>query len=473
MATIERDIYLLQRRRVEPISIVYGSAVPIKLNLVDYTIPSNASIVFYAQCGQNPVYRCNGTASGNSAMFTQPEGFFQPGENVLQMEINGRLIPLALPVYCEERLSGAGSTATPEQVRPYVLQAQDAATDAQTAAGQAQSSAQNAQTSASQANTYKNQANTAAQTAQAAAQTAQNASVRTPYVGNNNHWFVFDAETNTYVDSGVNSVGATGPAATLISSTVQYKTSSSGTTIPTGTWSTSVPSVAQGQFLWTKVTQTFNTGSPVISYSVSRMGMDGSGSVVSVNSKSPDSSGNVTLTAEDVGARDNTWTPNAFEVNAAPYYVVYNGYNSWSNSVAYGIGDYTTYNGNIWKCLVSNTGITPAEGGYWTNVTVISELRGIASNVSMKRIFAGNYTLSAGEEHAFDLTDWVGSGYRIINAIATIGEYVLPYAFNGVVYTSIYRISPDTRTIYINVVEPQTWQNQPITFVVFVAPNGT
>ena len=96
--------------------------------------------------------------------------------------------------------------------------------------------------------------------------------------------------------------GDTGAAATLNSSAVEYQVSDSGTIIPSGAWSASVPVVAQGKYLWTRTTQTFNTGSPVVSYSVSRMGMDGSGSVSSVAGISPDENGDVPLTAEYFGA---------------------------------------------------------------------------------------------------------------------------------------------------------------------------
>lgn len=100
--------------------------------------------------------------------------------------------------------------------------------------------------------------------------------------------------------------GDTGNPATLVSSKVEYQVSNSGTIIPSGTWQTSVPVVAQGKYLWTRTTNTFNTGNPVISYSVSRMGLDGSGSVSAVANISPDENGNVPLTAENVGALPNT-----------------------------------------------------------------------------------------------------------------------------------------------------------------------
>lgn len=100
--------------------------------------------------------------------------------------------------------------------------------------------------------------------------------------------------------------GDTGEPATLLSSQITYQVGDSGTIIPSGVWLSSVPVVAQGKYLWTRTTQNFNTGSPVVSYSVSRMGLDGSGSVVSVANISPDENGNVPLTAECVGALPNT-----------------------------------------------------------------------------------------------------------------------------------------------------------------------
>lgn len=94
--------------------------------------------------------------------------------------------------------------------------------------------------------------------------------------------------------------GDPGTAATVTGTTVEYMISDSGTIVPSGSWSTTIPTVPQGKYLWTRVTTTFNTGSPAVSYSVTRMGLDGTGSVSTVNDKSPDGSGNVALTAVDI-----------------------------------------------------------------------------------------------------------------------------------------------------------------------------
>lgn len=94
--------------------------------------------------------------------------------------------------------------------------------------------------------------------------------------------------------------GDTGDPAQLVSSSTTYMVSDSGTIIPSGSWQSSVPTVPQGKYLWTRVITTYNTGSPVTSYSVARMGIDGSGAVSTVNSQTPDSNGNVKLTAAGI-----------------------------------------------------------------------------------------------------------------------------------------------------------------------------
>jgi hypothetical protein len=96
--------------------------------------------------------------------------------------------------------------------------------------------------------------------------------------------------------------GDTGDPATLISAEVTYQSAASGTVIPSGNWTTSIPNVQQGHYLWTRIVQQFNTGGPVTAYSVSRMGLDGLGSVVSVAGIAPNTNGNVPLTAADVKA---------------------------------------------------------------------------------------------------------------------------------------------------------------------------
>ena len=99
--------------------------------------------------------------------------------------------------------------------------------------------------------------------------------------------------------------GATGAAATIVSDVVEYMSSSSGTVVPEGSWTSTVPTVAAGDFLWTRTKVTYNDGTVVTSDSVGFMGVHGTGAVSTVNSVSPDGNGNISLTASDIACSDS------------------------------------------------------------------------------------------------------------------------------------------------------------------------
>lgn len=100
--------------------------------------------------------------------------------------------------------------------------------------------------------------------------------------------------------------GDTGEPAKRLRVEYAYQVGDTGNVIPSGTWQEIIPNVPQGKFLWIRKTTTWNTGDPDVDYSISRMGRDGSGSVSSVADISPDENGNVSLTAEDIGALPST-----------------------------------------------------------------------------------------------------------------------------------------------------------------------
>lgn len=59
------------------------------------------------------------------------------------------------------------------------------------------------------------------------------------------------------------------------STSVTYQSSSSGTTIPTGVWSSSIPSVSAGKYLWTRTVIEYTDDTSSTLYSVSKMGGNG------------------------------------------------------------------------------------------------------------------------------------------------------------------------------------------------------
>ena len=70
--------------------------------------------------------------------------------------------------------------------------------------------------------------------------------------------------------------GDTGAAGKGVkSTTVTYQSSTGGTTAPTGTWSSSIPAVPAGSYLWSKTEITYTDNSKSTMYSVARMGTNG------------------------------------------------------------------------------------------------------------------------------------------------------------------------------------------------------
>lgn len=105
------------------------------------------------------------------------------------------------------------------------------------------------------------------------------------------------------------------------STSVAYQVSTSGTTVPTGTWSGSVPSASAGQYLWTRtiITYTDNTTSTI--YSVGRMGTNGANGT---NGKSIGSVVNyylATASSSGVTVATSGWTTAVQSVSAAKKYL--------------------------------------------------------------------------------------------------------------------------------------------------------
>lgn len=82
-------------------------------------------------------------------------------------------------------------------------------------------------------------------------------------------------KTEAYSVSYKGTNGTNGTSITVSKTEVTYQVSTSGTTAPTGTWSTTMPSCDQGQYLWTKTYVKYSDGKDTTSYSVSYKGVDG------------------------------------------------------------------------------------------------------------------------------------------------------------------------------------------------------
>lgn len=61
----------------------------------------------------------------------------------------------------------------------------------------------------------------------------------------------------------------------ILSTNVSYQASTSGVSVPTGTWQTTIPYVGPGQYLWTRIETNYTDDSNVNAYSVGRIGENG------------------------------------------------------------------------------------------------------------------------------------------------------------------------------------------------------
>lgn len=140
------------------------------------------------------------------------------------------------------------------------------------------------------------------------------------------------------------------------STSVAYQVSTSGTTVPTGTWSSSVPSASAGQYLWTRTVITYTDSATSTLYSVGRMGTNGTNGSDGANGKSIGSITNyylATPSASGVTASTSGWTTSVQSVSASKKYL-------WN----YEVVKYTdgTIASTTAPCIIGSYGDTGAKG---------------------------------------------------------------------------------------------------------------
>lgn len=87
--------------------------------------------------------------------------------------------------------------------------------------------------------------------------------------------FVSNIKGEDGADGADGTDGTDGTSVWITSTSVKYQSSYSGTTIPTGTWSTSIPYVYEGYYLWTRTEVEYSDGHKTTSYSTAYQGYDG------------------------------------------------------------------------------------------------------------------------------------------------------------------------------------------------------
>lgn len=206
-----------------------------------------------------------------------------------------------------------------------------------------------------------------------------------PYIDSvTKNWMIWDTNVNDYVDSGVYSIG---PPPTPQSTTYEYANSASGTVVPSA-WSETRPEPVKGQYSWTKITTTWETGSTVY-YTVAYQGADGTSA----------------SEIKQIIATEETSTTSAHAYAIGDYFILANVL--YVATAAIGIGD------------------TIAAGTNCTQTTVGAEIVSIKNTLSQLEtatqkiipIFPGStnnlgYTLKVG-----DYFEAGGVLYKVITAI--------------------------------------------------------
>lgn len=201
--------------------------------------------------------------------------------------------------------------------------------------------------------------------------------------------------------------GQTGAAGKGISSTViEYQKSTSGTAVPDGTWSTSIPSVSASEYLWTRTTINYTTGSPSVSYSVGMMGATGAKGDTGAAGKGIVST-TITYQKSTSGTTvpDGTWSSTIPNVGASEYL--------WTKTViTYTSGDpSTSYSVGMMGATGAkgDKGDTGAAGADAITMTITS------SNGTVFKNSSGSTVLTA---HVF-----VGGAEQSITAAGVCGSY--------------------------------------------------
>lgn len=166
------------------------------------------------------------------------------------------------------------------------------------------------------------------------------------------------------------SISFKGTAGTSVTvSKTEYQSGTSNTTAPTGTWSTSVVSVTEGNYLWTRVT--YSDGK--VAYSVAKQGVSGSnGSSVTVSSIEYA----YQLSSSGTTVPTGTWSssPVAPTTTQFAWTRTTTTYSDGSKAVTYAVGGKTGTNGTnatAYHLIVSHAAISKSETGVY-NPTAIT-----------------------------------------------------------------------------------------------------
>ena len=211
------------------------------------------------------------------------------------------------------------------------------------------------------------------------------------------------------------SPGKDGTSVTITSQAITYQASSSGTTVPTGTWVANPPSVAKGQYLWTRTVVNYSDGKKTTAYSVGYQGTNGQNG----QNGSPGRGVKSTEVTYQIWA-NGTSTPNGTWVTSVP--------------------DTTAEKPYLW----TRTVITYTDNTKSTSYSVGSTLKGV--NVGGRNLILKSKDLSSFLNESSANVQFSSGVFKRLNA-KDGSAYGIYYFYTPVLQNTVYTASVNIKNI--------------------------
>ena len=209
-------------------------------------------------------------------------------------------------------------------------------------------------------------------------------------------------------DGATGSPGKDGTSVTITSQAITYQASSSGTTVPTGTWVANPPSVAKGQYLWTRTIVNYSDGKKTTAYSVGYQGTNG----VNGQNGSPGKDGATGPAGRGIKSTSIT-------------------YQAWANGTSTPSGTWVTDPPKTAKdkpYLWTRTVITYTDNSTSTSYSVGSTIEGVQEDINLAKN-AASVAQSIADQAAAAAKQANGEITNINGTLSTTGENIK--ALNG------------------------------------------
>lgn len=155
----------------------------------------------------------------------------------------------------------------------------------------------------------------------------------------------------------------------ITSTKIEYQVSSNGTTVPTGTWSTTIPSLSENQYMWTRTTVTYTDNTTSVSYSIGKAGSNGTNGENGTDGRGVKSTA-ITYQAGTSGTTvpTGTWAASIPSVNASQYL--------WTRTIITYTDDTTSTSYSVGKMGETGNGVASITAQYYVSTSKTTQTGG-------------------------------------------------------------------------------------------------